>query len=101
MADFDINQALLVYLGGAQDSPGIQPATMQKRLVEFAGDQLDEIKPAVDRYLERTAKLRFKNWPDTPAEVADHVANRLAEEMPELSTNVHQKLASYFTYSNR
>ncbi|MBB3210758.1 hypothetical protein FHS27_006606, partial [Rhodopirellula rubra] len=48
MATFNVDDALLAYLGGAPNSGGIQPATMQKRLAEFAGDSLDEIKPVVD-----------------------------------------------------
>ena len=101
MATFNVDDALIAYLGGDANTGGIQPATMEKRLAESAGESLDEIKPVVDGYLERTGKLRFHDWPDSLAEVADHIASRLADEMPELSDLVRLKLASYYTYINR
>ncbi|MEM9943686.1 MAG: hypothetical protein AAF939_19140 [Planctomycetota bacterium] len=93
MSASNIDNAIRIAFGG-NSGPGVMPVGVSDRI----GSLPDEIRCEVESYIERALNIPLPNV-SSLSEIGQIVQQQLSVDMPELSSESHAKLASYYTYN--
>ncbi|MEM8672238.1 MAG: hypothetical protein AAGG48_32285 [Planctomycetota bacterium] len=91
--EFDLDEALRVYLGGPPDSGAIQIGMKDERLRERFGESVNMVKIQVDGVLRAVEEHADAGFPN-----GHSPASWIASELPQLSLVACRKIHAHIQY---